>query len=76
MVWMVEIVPAAKKAIEELPETLSVKLVRMLESVKSMGPSNLCTLMVRHLDGKLWALRVNGKDGVARGIYARFPVSE
>lgn len=69
MVWTVEIVPLANNEIEELPIRLRAKIVRALEVVRIFGITNLRAPLVRHLEGKLWELRVKSTDGIARGIY-------
>jgi len=61
MPWKVETVRAADAEIEDLPVALRARLIRLLEALRS--PHG------RHLEGKLWELRVKTKDGIARGIY-------
>ena len=48
---------------------LSARLVRLLETVESVGLEALRAPHVTHLDGKLWELRVRAEGGIARGIY-------
>ena len=43
--------------------------MRLLETVESVGLDALRAPHVRHLDGKLWELRVRAEGGIARGIY-------
>jgi phage-related protein len=33
------------------------------------GPAELPSTSVKHLEGKLWELRITGRDGIARAIY-------
>ena len=44
-------------------------LVRLLETVENVGLEALREPHVKHLDGKLWELRVMAEGGIARGIY-------
>ena len=48
---------------------LSARLVRLLETVENIGLGALRAPHVKHLDGKLWELRVRAEGGIARGIY-------
>lgn len=68
MVWKVEIVPLANNEIDELPARLRAKIVHALEIIRTFGLTNLRTPLVRHLEGKLWELRVKSTDGIARAL--------
>ena len=69
MGWAVETAAAADAEIEALPVALRARLVRLLEAVENVGLEALRAPHVRHLDGKLWELRVRADGGIARGIY-------
>ncbi len=69
MGWTVETVSAADSEILALPAKLRARLVRLLEAVENVGLEALRQPHVRHLDGKLWELRVKAEEGIARGIY-------
>ena len=69
MEWTVEIVSAADSEIMALPAKLRARLVRLLEAVENVGLEALREPHVRHIDGKLWELRVRAEEGIARGIY-------
>ena len=45
------------------------RLLRLLETVENVGLEALRAPHVRHLEGKLWELRVRAVGGSARGIY-------
>ena len=49
--------------------TLCTRLIRLLEVVENVGLDALRAPHVRHLEGKLWELRVKAREGIARGIY-------
>ena len=55
--------------IDSLPVALRARLVRLLETVENVGLEALRAPHVRHLEGKLWELRVRAEGGIARGIY-------
>ena len=69
MGWTVETVSAVEVEIKALPAKLSARLVRLLEAVENVGLEALRAPHVKHLDGKLWELRVRAEGGIARGIY-------
>ena len=69
MGWTVETVSAVDAEIEALPAALRARLVRLLEAVENVGMEALRAPHVRHIEGKLWELRVRADGGAARGIY-------
>ena len=69
MGWTVETVSAVDSEIEALPAALRARLVRLLETVRNVGLDALHAPHVKHLEGKLWELRVRAEGGIARGIY-------
>ena len=69
MRWTVETVAAVDAEIAALPVPLRARLVRLLETVENVGLEALRAPHVKHLDGKLWELRVRAGGGRARGIY-------
>lgn len=48
---------------------MRARLLRLLETVEHAGLQALRAPHVRHLNGKLWELRVRAAAGSARGIY-------
>ncbi len=69
MGWTVETALAVDAEIEALPAKLRARLIRLLETVENVGLEALREPHVKHLDGKLWELRVRAEEGIARGIY-------
>ena len=69
MGWTVETVSAADSEILALPAKLRARPIRLLEAVENVGLDALREPHVKHLDGKLWELRVRAEEGIARGIY-------
>ena len=69
MEWTVETVSAVDAEIEALPVKLRARLIRLLEMVENVGLEVLREPHVKHLDGKLWELRVRAEEGIARAIY-------
>ena len=69
MKWTVEFIAVAGAEIEALPIALRARLVRLLEVVENVGLEALRAPHVKHLEGKLWELRVRAEGAAARGIY-------
>ncbi|ATQ69732.1 MULTISPECIES: type II toxin-antitoxin system RelE/ParE family toxin [Methylosinus] len=67
--WSVEYLPAAAEEEAALPIEMQARLARMLDVIRRAGLTNLPRDWVKPLEGKLWELRITGKDGVARAIY-------
>jgi phage-related protein len=55
--------------IKALPADMQARLLRFAEVIEQAGPQGLSRDSVRHLEGKLWELRITGRDGIARAIY-------
>ena len=70
MPWVVETFNAAVDAeIEALPEDMRARLVRLTELIEQIGFEALPRDSVKHLEDKLWELRITGHDGISRAIY-------
>ena len=69
MKWTVETIASVDAEIEALPVVLRARLIRLLEAVENVGLETLRVPHVRHLEGKLWELRVRAEGDIARGIY-------
>jgi phage-related protein len=68
--WTVETLNAVVDAeIAALPADLRARLVRVAQLIESVGLQNLPHDAVKHLEGKLWEIRVKGASGISRAIY-------
>jgi phage-related protein len=67
--WTVEILDEAVSEIEGLQPGLQARLVRLLETIETVGLENLREPHVKHIEGKLWELRAKAVEGIARGLY-------
>jgi phage-related protein len=45
------------------------RFLRLAERIASVGLESLSEPHVKHLEGKLWELRLTGRDGIARALY-------
>lgn len=69
MQWSVETHDSVDSEIEALPNGLRAKLMRLLAMIEIYGLEQMHEPHVKHLDGKLWELRVSANEGIARGLY-------
>ena len=69
MVWRVDVAIAAAKELDDLPTGLQGRILRLISLVETYGMDALHAPHARQIDGKLWEMRVIGKDGIARGFY-------
>lgn len=70
MPWRIEILNETVAAeIAALPADMQARFVRLAERVESAGLQSLSEPHVKHLEGKLWELRLTGRDGIARALY-------
>lgn len=69
MSWRVDILNETVAAeIAALPADMQARFLRLAERIASAGLESLGEPHVRHLEGKLWELRLTGRDGIARAL--------
>ena len=54
---------------DELPNDIKAKFLHLAALIEEMGLSAVGEPYVKHLDGKLWEMRVKAKSGYGRGFY-------
>jgi phage-related protein len=70
MLWTVETLNAAVDAeIAALPLDMRARLSRFTNAIAQIGFVGLPHDAVKHLEDKLWELRITGRDGISRAIY-------
>ena len=70
MTWRVEILDETVEAeLLCLPEDSRASFARIARMIASHGLERLREPYVKHLQGKLWEMRLRGKDGIARAVY-------
>ena len=71
MAWKLETLNAAvDKEIDALPDRLLAKFLHIGDMLTELGPHKVTMPHVRHLEGKLWEMRMQaGKGGAGRAIY-------
>ena len=69
MQWSVETLAVVDDEIDRLAVGLRARLLRPLVTVERVGLDQMREPHVKHLEGKLWELRVSAQEGIARGLY-------
>jgi phage-related protein len=70
MRWRVEILnETVATEIAALPEDMQARFLRLSDRIVQVGLESLGEPHVKHLEGKLWELRLTGRDGIARALY-------
>ncbi len=70
MQWRVEVLNETVQAeINSLPHDARAKLTRIMELIGQLGLHALREPYVKHIEGKLWEMRLTGRDGIARALY-------
>ena len=68
--WTVETLNAVVDAeIQALPKDLRARLIHISALIQVAGLENVPPDYVKHLEGKLWELRLKARSGIARAIY-------
>jgi phage-related protein len=68
--WRVEILnETVAGEIASLPADMQARFLRLAERISLAGLQSLREPHVKHLEGKLWELRLTGRDGIARVLY-------
>ena len=68
--WTVQIHPDAEPELLALPADMQARFLRIAELLESFGPQHVGMPHVRPIEGKLWEMRMQGRDGIARAVYA------
>lgn len=70
MRWAFQTLNASVDAeIKSLPDDMQARLLRFADTIQEVGFEGLPRDAVKHLEGKLWELRMIGRDGISRAIY-------
>jgi len=61
---------AVDKELEALDATFKAKFLHIAELLEKFGPENVKEPYCKSLGNKLWEIRMKGKPGIARAVYA------
>jgi phage-related protein len=70
MRWIFQTLNAVVDAeVKALPADMQARFLRFGDIIEQSGFQALPRDSVKHLEGKLWELRITGRDGISRAIY-------
>jgi phage-related protein len=70
MAWVVELLDArVRDELEALPSDMRARFRRIVDVIQGEGLERVHEPHIKHLEGQLWEMRMNGKDGISRAIY-------
>lgn len=68
--WTVVIHPLAEPELGALPADMKARFLRIAELLEDLGPQQVGLPHVRPIESKLWEMRMRGRDGISRAVYA------
>ena len=70
MSWTIEFLDEIAFAeLEAMPADIKARFVRIVELIEGHGLERVGEPHVKHLEAKLWEMRMKGRDGIARSLY-------
>ncbi|MEW5822743.1 MAG: type II toxin-antitoxin system RelE/ParE family toxin [Pseudomonadota bacterium] len=69
MTWTVEVIPQAEAELQANPPDIRARFLHIAGLLQDFGPQHVGMPHVRPLEGKLWEMRMTGRDGIARAVY-------
>jgi phage-related protein len=68
--WTVEFLnDDVQAALSALPRDIRATFERIVRLIQEHGLERVREPYVKHLEGRLWEMRMKGKDGIARAAY-------
>jgi phage-related protein len=58
-----------QEELDALPRDMRASFERIVGLIQAFGLERIHEPYIKHLDDKLWEMRLKGKDGIARAIY-------
>jgi phage-related protein len=55
--------------LEALPEDMQARFQRIVQMIQAYGLERVKEPHIKHLEQKLWEIRMKGRDGISRAIY-------
>jgi phage-related protein len=70
MCWSVEVLnDTVAEEIRSLPADMQAKFLQVSGMIREHGLANVGQPHVKHVRGKLWEMRLKGRDGISRALY-------
>jgi phage-related protein len=55
--------------VEALPEDMRARLARIANLIEEKGLERMGEPHVKHIEGRLWEMRLQGRSGISRALY-------
>jgi len=59
----------AREELNALPPAQRASFERIVRLIQDFGLEHVHERYIKHLEGRLWEMRLKGRDGIARSIY-------
>lgn len=70
MLWTVEFLDAeVLHELEAFPADIRASFERIVRLIEAVGLEKVHEPYIKHLEGRLWEMRLKGRDGIVRAIY-------
>jgi Phage derived protein Gp49-like (DUF891) len=74
MAWTVQFLDdGVRAALESLPRDIQASFLRISRLIQAVGLPNVHEPYVKHLEGKLWEMRMKGRDGASHARLMSLP---
>ena len=71
MTWSFVFLNAEVKAeLDAQPRDVRANFERIVQLVQAFGIERVHEPYIKHLEGRIWEMRLRGRDGIARALYA------
>jgi phage-related protein len=68
--WRVELLDRrVERELDAFAQDVRQRFLRIVELIEKHGLAAMHAPHVKHIEGKLWEMRMKGKGGIARAIY-------
>jgi phage-related protein len=61
--------PEVKAELDALPEDVRASFERIVRLVQAVGLERVHEPYIKHLEERIWEMRLRGRDGIARALY-------
>ena len=68
--WTVTLHPLAERELKTIPADMQARFLHIGEMLEELGPQRVGLPHIRPLESKLWEMRMTGRYGIARAVYA------
>ena len=70
MAWTVEYLSGeVETELRALPKDMQAKFLRIVQLIERSGLDRVHEPYVKHIQGRLWEMRMTGRDGISRALY-------